>query len=131
MSAQGAASRQQPPINLVDVANAEEIEASGILEDPQVQEALIPLLADGQQTETELREILRSPQLRGAFASLTSAVQSEGSFNSVMGNFGLDGNNPESMAALQRGDGVEAMLYALLNAARRRQQRQNQNPNPN
>jgi hypothetical protein len=43
-------------------------------------------------------------------------------FNSIMSGFGLDGNNPASMAAMTRGDGVEALLQALLHAARQKQQ---------
>jgi hypothetical protein len=41
-----------------------------------------------------------------------------------MSGFGLDGNNPASMAAMTRGDGVEALLQALLHAARQKQQQQ-------
>lgn len=49
------------PTSLNDVVNAREIEATGILDDPQVQEVLLPLMPDGQQTEHELRETVSQP----------------------------------------------------------------------
>lgn len=47
------------PVALTDVVNADIIDASGILDDPEVQQRLLPLLPEGQQTEEELREIVR------------------------------------------------------------------------
>ncbi|CAM9758749.1 unnamed protein product, partial [Phaeothamnion confervicola] len=43
-------------------------------------------------------------------------------FNSVVSGFELDASNPASMDALARGDGVEALLQALIHAAQRAQQ---------
>lgn len=47
------------PVALTDVLDADRIDASGILDDPEVQQRLLPLLPEGQQTEEELREIVR------------------------------------------------------------------------
>lgn len=46
------------PVSLNDVVNADAIEVTGILDDPAVQEVLVPLLAEGQQNAGELREIV-------------------------------------------------------------------------
>lgn len=49
---------RRQPISLNDVVNADAIEDTGILDDPEVQNALIPLLAPGQQNQAELRDIV-------------------------------------------------------------------------
>lgn len=43
-------------ISLNDVVDADAIEKMGILDDPEVQEMLLPLLPEGRQTEEELRQ---------------------------------------------------------------------------
>ncbi|CAM9920523.1 unnamed protein product [Ascophyllum nodosum] len=117
MNLSGMAARpQQPPTRLTDVVNADAIEASGFLEDANVQQALVPLLADEQQTEQELRETLRSPQLQQALAALSQALQTE-NFNNIMSSFELDPSNPKSAEAMGKGDAVAAFLQALIHAA--------------
>eukprot|EP00753_Platysulcus_tardus_P004032 PLAT12516.17.p1 GENE.PLAT12516.17~~PLAT12516.17.p1 ORF type:complete len:398 (-),score=176.68 PLAT12516.17:76-1212(-) len=72
--------------------------------------ALLPHLPEGQQTPSDLLQILHSPQLAQAVDQLTGALQSE-NFNSILSNFGLDPMaGAEHMAA---GDGVMAFLAAL------------------
>ncbi|CAM9883290.1 unnamed protein product [Chrysoparadoxa australica] len=88
----------------------------GIFDDPSVVEALTPLLPESQQSEAELRETMRSPQLQQALASLTQALQSD-NFNSIMSNFGLVASNPASQGAMASGDGVRALVEALIFAA--------------
>ncbi|CAM9485765.1 unnamed protein product, partial [Phaeothamnion confervicola] len=53
-------------VPLTEVVQADDVAATGILDDPEVQAVLIPLLAEGQQTPEELREIVRRPQLQQA-----------------------------------------------------------------
>lgn len=45
-------------MSLIDVVDSDVIEDSGMLDDPDVQQALIPLLAPGQENLEELREIV-------------------------------------------------------------------------
>lgn len=112
-----------PPVSLNDVVNADAIEATGILDDSSVQEALVPLLAEGQQNVGELREIIRSPQLQQALQALTGALQSS-NFNNIMSSFELDPANPRSAEAMARGDAVEALLQALIHAAKAKRERE-------
>ncbi|CAM9760073.1 unnamed protein product, partial [Hapterophycus canaliculatus] len=67
--------QQRRALSLNDVVDADAIEGMGILDDPEVQQMLLPLLPEGQQTEEELRETIRSPQLQQSLASLTQALQ--------------------------------------------------------
>ena len=46
-------------ISLNDVVDADKIEEMGILEDPEAQRLLLPLLPEGSQTVQELRETVR------------------------------------------------------------------------
>lgn len=96
---------------LTEVVNADEVLRSGVLRDPAVQEQLIPLLAEGQQTPEELEAIMRSPQLRSTLGSLTGALQTE-NFQSIMSNFGLD--MTRGIDAINAGNNIEAFLQALL-----------------
>ena len=77
---------------------------------PEMREALLPLLPDGQRSEADLRDLIRSPQLQQSMRSLTGALQTE-NLNAVMANTGLD--PAHGAAALQEGDGVLAFLMAL------------------
>lgn len=91
------------PVRLEDTVTAERVIATGILEDPAVRAALIPLLPAGQTQDGLLESNLRSPQLRQAMAQLTSALASD-NYNSVMANLGVD---PSAGAdSLIRGDVV-------------------------
>jgi len=103
--------QQQRSVPLTEVINADEVLRSGLLADPAVQEQLIPLLAEGQQTPEQLEAIMHSPQLRSSLGSLTGALQTD-NFNSIMSNFGLDPSR--GMEALAAGNNVEAFLQALL-----------------
>lgn len=94
------------PVRLEDTVTAERVMATGILEDPAVRAALIPLLPAGQTQDGLLESNLRSPQLRQAMAQLTSALASE-NYNSVMANLGVD---PSAGAeSLIRGDVVSVV----------------------
>jgi 26S proteasome regulatory subunit N13 len=113
--------QQQAGVPLTEVVNADEVLRSGILLDPAVQEQLVPLLAEGQQTPEQLEAIMRSPQLRSTLASLTGALQTD-NFNSIMSNFGLDASR--GMEALAAGNNVEAFLQALLALQQEEQEQQ-------
>jgi hypothetical protein len=111
MNLTGMQQQQQRSVPLTEVINADEVLRSGLLADPAVQEQLIPLLAEGQQTPEQLEAIMHSPQLRSSLSSLTGALQTD-NFNSIMSNFGLDPSR--GMEALAAGNNVEAFLQALL-----------------
>ncbi|KAG5185654.1 DNA topoisomerase [Tribonema minus] len=117
----GIAAPRPRVVPLTEVLSADDVLATGILNDPQVVEELSQLVPEEQPggAEVEVGETLRSPQLQQALASLTHALQSD-NFNSIMSNFGLDANNPDAMAALSRGDGVQALLSALMHAAKQK-----------
>eukprot|EP00611_Tribonema_gayanum_P008041 TRINITY_DN1750_c0_g2_i2.p2 TRINITY_DN1750_c0_g2~~TRINITY_DN1750_c0_g2_i2.p2 ORF type:complete len:136 (-),score=44.75 TRINITY_DN1750_c0_g2_i2:31-438(-) len=117
----GIAAPRPRVVPLTEVLSADDVLATGILNDPQVVEELSRLVPEEQPggADVEVGETLRSPQLQQALASLTHALQSD-NFNSIMSNFGLDANNPDSMAALSRGDGVQALLSALMHAAKQK-----------
>lgn len=75
-----------------------------------MQQALLQHLPDSLQNPAELLSTLRSPQLQQALSALTGALQTD-NLNAVFANFGLD---PAAGAeALQRGNGVQAMLDAI------------------
>uniref|UniRef100_F6UMP0 Uncharacterized protein n=1 Tax=Ciona intestinalis TaxID=7719 RepID=F6UMP0_CIOIN len=82
-----------------------------ILADPKVQERLKPFLPEGQEftsTEQELRETVRSPQLRQAISYFGSALAA-GDLAPVLAQFGL----PEAaQLAASKGD-VEAFAKAM------------------
>ncbi|GAB5029548.1 adhesion regulating molecule 1 [Nannochloropsis oceanica] len=103
--------QQQRTVPLTEIVNADEVLRSGVLSDPAVQEQLIPLLAEGQQTPEQLEAIMHSPQFRSTLGSLTGALQTD-NFNSIMSNFGLDASR--GMEALSAGNNVDAFLQALL-----------------
>jgi UCH-binding domain len=74
--AAGGSAQSQHPLSLTTVVNADDILASGVLNDADVLSALAPLLATSSEgSEAELVETLRSPQLRQALGSLTAALQ--------------------------------------------------------
>ncbi len=102
------------PVELQEVLTADGVLASGLLDDNTICQQLINQLPEGQQTRADLEAALRSPQLADSMRALSSALQSE-NYNAVMANFGLD---PQAgMAALMRGDAVEAFISAVQNMA--------------
>ncbi|CAB1096595.1 unnamed protein product [Ectocarpus sp. CCAP 1310/34] len=118
-----APQRRQPALSLRDAVDANAIEASGFLDDPEVQEALLPLLPERNQTAEELRETIRSPQLQQSLSSLSRALRSD-NFNNIMSSFELNPSNPRSAEAMARGDGVEAFVQALAHSATQRRERE-------
>lgn len=85
---------------------------------PESVAALLPLLPPGQQTEADLWDILRSPQLRQAGMTLTGALDGgAGNMNAVFANFGLRPQDGD--AALVAGDPVGAMMAAIQARAER------------
>lgn len=81
-----------------------------------LQSVLLPLLPPDQQTLPDLLQILRSPQLRQAMLSLTSALDTENA-NIIFSNFNLraeDGDNE-----MARGDAVGALVSAMNRDAER------------
>lgn len=113
--AQAQASARQPVIPLQETILAEDVEATGILEDPAVQQELIALLPEGQRSPADLADNLHSPQFQQTLSSLTGALQTE-NFNSIFANFNLDA--AAGADALARGNGVEAFLTAIEAQAR-------------
>lgn len=113
--AQAQATARQPVIPLQETILAEDVEATGILEDPAVQQALTALLPEGQRSPADLADNLHSPQFQQTLSSLTGALQTE-NFNSIFANFNLDA--AAGADALARGNGVEAFLMAIEAQAR-------------
>jgi len=100
-----------PPLN--EIANADAVVASGILENENVKSALIALLPEGQQTEKDLLENLRSPQLQQSMKSLSSAISGDvQTFNEVIANFQMDPS--DGAAALATGSPIQAFIDCLL-----------------
>lgn len=103
---QGGQEQQRTSISIL--LSAENV--SPILMDQDVQNELVPLLPESQQTLQELEQTLRSPQLRQGIASLGSALHT-GNFNAIMSNFGLDHMAGANQLAM--GDAVGAFLAAI------------------
>lgn len=97
-------------MSLPEIATADEIMRSGILEDEAIQQQLIALLPEGLQNPGELHASVHSPQFQQALTALTAALRSE-QYNSIFANFGLDIS--AGAEALSRGDVIEAFLAAL------------------
>jgi len=109
MSVASAAARARPT-PLQDIVTADEVDRTGILADPAVQEQLLSALPEGHQTPEELHASVRSPQFQQTLTALSGALQTE-NYNSIFANFGLDAS--AGAAALARGDGIQAFLDAL------------------
>mmetsp|Transcript_26183 Transcript_26183/g.47183 ORF Transcript_26183/g.47183 Transcript_26183/m.47183 type:complete len:290 (-) Transcript_26183:139-1008(-) len=108
-----------PPLS--ELASSSIINESGILNDPSMVARLIALLPEGQRTESQLRENIRSPQVAQCLQRLTSALAEEGasSFNSIIANFQLDpSDGAEAMAG---GNPIEAFLNCLLKDVERKE----------
>lgn len=106
--------RRGTPLELV--LSADDVLSSGVLDDPQVQERLLPLLPEEQRNPSELRSLVRSPQFQQALGSLSSALHNPDNFNSVFANFGL--NPTAGASAMASGDGTGALLAAIEEQAR-------------
>nr|XP_002131360.1 proteasomal ubiquitin receptor ADRM1-like [Ciona intestinalis] len=109
LSQMGAPKPEPKHINLADAITPAAM--IPILADPKVQERLKPFLPEGQEftsTEQELRETVRSPQLRQAISYFGSALAA-GDLAPVLAQFGL----PEAaQLAASKGD-VEAFAKAM------------------
>eukprot|EP00804_Cyclotella_cryptica_P029643 CCRYP_019039-RB/>CCRYP_019039-RB protein AED:0.01 eAED:0.01 QI:713/1/1/1/1/1/2/36/268 len=107
-----------PPLS--ELASSEIVDESGILDDPEVTARLVALLPEGQRTNDQLRENLRSPQVAQCLQRLTEALADDASsFNSIIANFQL---NPEDGAgALAAGNPIEAFLNCVLRDVERKE----------
>lgn len=117
--ASAAAASAGPPLS--ELASSEIISASGILDNPSTIERLVALLPEGQRTEANLRETIRSPQVAQSLQRLTAALSEDaGSFNSIIANFQL---NPADGAGAMMGSGnpIEAFLNCLLKDVERKE----------
>mmetsp|Transcript_31914 Transcript_31914/g.73739 ORF Transcript_31914/g.73739 Transcript_31914/m.73739 type:complete len:166 (+) Transcript_31914:77-574(+) len=111
----GAAQQPQRVVPLQNIVTSEEVMASGVLGDEEVQKILIDMLPVEAQNPAELEATVRSPQFRQTLASLTNALQTE-NYNSIFANFSLD--TSAGAAALAQGNNVEAFLQAIEAQAR-------------
>eukprot|EP00956_Cyclotella_meneghiniana_P023701 scaffold46666_cov54-Cyclotella_meneghiniana.AAC.1 len=90
-----------PPLS--ELATAEIIDESGILNDLNATACLIALLPENQRNDA-LRDNLRSPQVSQCLQRLTAALSDDAaSFNSIIANFQLDPR-----------DGTEALDYLII-----------------
>ena len=105
---------QVQPTRLEETVTGERVVESGILEIPEVRDALVALLPPGQQSPEFLEANIRSPQLRQAMQSLTAALNSS-DYYSVFANLGVDAAAGQEHIA--RGDMVRAFLTAIQAAA--------------
>jgi len=121
-----SALRPQQRVSLNQVLNPDEIMRRGILDDPEVQARLLPLLPPELQTTQELIETIRSPQFQQSVAALEHALETN-NFDTIMSNFGLDPSVATN--ALYRGDVVEVFLEALIAQAQQRQNTSNEDEN--
>eukprot|EP00163_Fabomonas_tropica_P029677 TRINITY_DN644_c0_g1_i2.p1 TRINITY_DN644_c0_g1~~TRINITY_DN644_c0_g1_i2.p1 ORF type:complete len:380 (-),score=135.49 TRINITY_DN644_c0_g1_i2:133-1272(-) len=110
-AAGGAAGGGSGGPSLNDVISPEEV--IPLLEDPQIRQALQPLLPETGSAE-DIAAAVRSPQFRQMLASLSQALQSgdPASQALLMTSFGL---NPE-------GPGIEAFLKAVQEAHGKKQE---------
>jgi len=99
--------QEQNTPSLSQIMNPDEI--APFLNNPAVQDQLLPLLPEGRRTPEELHSILRSPQFQQSLEAFGSALQS-GQLGELLRQFGVGSGGPSSL---------EGFLYAL-------QQRQNQ-----
>jgi len=105
-----------PPLN--EIATADTVEASGVLNDPLVRHRLIELLPENQRTEEDLRQNLRSPQVQQALQNLTAAfAEDSAAFHDVIVNFSMKPD--DGAVALANGDPIQAFLDCLLASVQR------------
>ena len=101
-------------VPFTEVLNQEKVRE--LVERPEVQAELLPLLPEGRQTAEELRETLSSPQFQVALRRLSAACMS-GQYNDVMSNFRL--NPSDGAEHLMQGNGIAAVVAALVARAQR------------
>jgi hypothetical protein len=104
---------------LTETVSADAVMESQILSDPDVVAKLLPLLPAGQQTQEQLVENLRSPQVRQALGSLQSAIAGD-NFNSVLANFQLDTSSPRVQEAMNSGNMILAFLESVIDSVERK-----------
>eukprot|EP00956_Cyclotella_meneghiniana_P013768 scaffold20181_cov62-Cyclotella_meneghiniana.AAC.1 len=101
-----------PPLS--ELAAAEIIDESGILDDPNATARLIALLPENQRNNEALRDNLRSPQVSQCLQRLTAALSDDAaSFNSIIANFQLDPRDGTEALSI-RGNPIEAFLNCVL-----------------
>lgn len=88
---------------------------AGLAKDHKLE--LMSLLPEGQQTEEELAQTLRSPQLRQSLVHFTRALRDEGAFPMILSSLGLELTS-EAMRLWQAGDEVGAFVLLLMNEAK-------------
>jgi hypothetical protein len=107
-----------PPLS--ELTSNEIIDESGILDDPQATARLVALLPEGQRTNDDLRDNLRSPQVAQCLQRLTAALAEDASgFNSIIANFQL--NPMDGADALAGGNPIEAFLNCILRDVERKE----------
>ena len=99
----------EPATPLNFIANSDDVTPI-VSQNESMQQALLQHLPPSLQNSEELINTLRSPQLQQALSALTGALQTD-NLNAVFANFGLD--PADGASALQRGNGVQAMLDAI------------------
>lgn len=103
-----------PPLNELVTADA----VTAILEsDESVKQRLIALLPEGQQTEENLAENLRSPQVRQTLRTLTQVLMPDengdlSGYASVVANFNLDPEDGQQ--SLASGNPIQAFLDCII-----------------
>eukprot|EP00956_Cyclotella_meneghiniana_P019896 scaffold34567_cov66-Cyclotella_meneghiniana.AAC.2 len=101
-----------PPLS--ELAAAEIIDESGILNDPDATARLIALLPENQRNNDALRDNLRSPQVSQCLQRLTAALSDDAaSFNSIIANFQLDPRDGTEALSVM-GNPIEAFLNCVL-----------------
>lgn len=108
LETQGAANLRTPPVPLGAVLTTEVL--SGLLTDETACKELTSLLPPGQQTQEDLAEALRSPQLQQHMNSLTQAIHSD-QLPMLFAALGLD---PSTIASAGPGaDALEVLCRAM------------------
>jgi len=108
LGVEAGSAQSQPDASLPTLMNAEDI--LPLLNDPQVQERLLPLLPEGTRSREELQELLRSPQFQQAVSQFNSALQS-GQLNQLMPLLGLPATGGGGQG------GVDGLLRAVQERA--------------
>lgn len=117
---QGLLPLEQTSTPLQSILSSDEI-IPLVLADEPLRNSLLRHLPPGQQDAQNLIEILRSPQLQQAMASLTQALDEDrgGGGRGVISSLGLQGSDGDG--AMNRGEGpVGALIAALIAEAERR-----------
>ena len=102
------------PIPINAVVNNDRVKA--LIEKPEVQAALLPMLPEGMQTVEELRATLNTPQFQMALRRLSAACVS-GQYNDIVSNFQL--NHADGAAEAMQGNLIGAVIAAIAAKAER------------